>query len=159
MTNLEIDNSGVDPTIVRAVVGAGVLHPHRRGFDKKNVLRAFKAVVRTANETKATGEPDRIPAGMRFHDRRHTVASILLSAGQSLLAVSRRLGHARPEMSLRVYAHCMPMDDERLAAELERMLTSPRPANHVTGKQVPIAWRPVSGRGRRWTDRPAGASG
>lgn len=91
-------------------------------LDKKNVLRAFKAVVRAANAATSPDEPNRIPTGMRFHDCRHTVASILLSAGLSLRAVSRRLGHARPEMTLRVYAHCMPMDDLRLAAELERML-------------------------------------
>lgn len=91
-------------------------------LDKKNVLRAFKAVVKSVNRAKPADSPDPIPPAMRFHDIRHTVASMLLSAGQSLRAVSRRLGHSRPEMTLRVYAHCLPQDDERLSAELDRAL-------------------------------------
>ena len=49
-------------------------------------------------------------------------ARLLLSQGQSLRAVSRRLGHARPEMTLKVYAHCLPSDDAQLAACLSRMM-------------------------------------
>jgi integrase len=53
---------------------------------------------------------------IRFHDLRHTHASILLSRGGSLRAVASRLGHSKPEMTLRVYAHVMPNDDAALAA-------------------------------------------
>jgi integrase len=49
------------------------------------------------------------------------VASILLSQGQSVRAVSQRLGHSNPAMTLRVYAHCMPSDDVQLAAGLNKM--------------------------------------
>jgi integrase len=65
---------------------------------------------------------DLIPAKLRFHDLRHTVASILLSQGQSIRAVSQRLGHSNPALTLRVYAHCMPSDDPQLAAALNTML-------------------------------------
>jgi len=88
-------------------------------LDKKNVLRSFKAVVKAANRP---DDPDPIPATMRFHDCRHTAASVLLSAGQSVRAVSRRLGRSCPEMTLRVYAHCLPLDDERLASEMDRVM-------------------------------------
>jgi integrase len=40
---------------------------------------------------------------------------VLLSKGHSLRAVSQRLGHANPTMTLRVYAHCLPTDDAKLA--------------------------------------------
>jgi integrase len=60
------------------------------------------------------------PAAVRFHDLRHTHASNLLSQGQSLKAVSQRLVHANPNMTLRVYAHVMPGDDKQLAAGVER---------------------------------------
>jgi integrase len=59
---------------------------------------------------------------VRFHDLRHTVASLLLSRRHSVKAVAERLGHAKPEMTLRVYAHVMPQDDEYLADELGRLL-------------------------------------
>jgi integrase len=108
---------------------------------KRNVLRALRAVVRRANtppgKINKGGRPKKgqaprakdefemlklIPAKLRFHDLRHTVASILLSQGQSVRAVSQRLGHTNPALTLRVYAHCMPSDDPQLAAALNKML-------------------------------------
>src|SRR5262249_29314134 len=70
-----------------------------------------------------------IPAKLRFHDLRHTVASVLLSQGQSVRAVSQRLGHSNPALTLRVYAHCMPSYEPQLAAALGRMLAWPRDAD------------------------------
>ena len=100
-------------------------------LDKKNVLRSFRAVIKAANRAhaKAMDKADRndepwklIPEAVRFHDLRHTVASLLLSDGHSLKAVSRRLGHKDRAMTLRVYAHCLPGDDGKLADGLNRMM-------------------------------------
>jgi integrase len=41
----------------------------------------------------------------RFHDLRHTFASLLIAEGANVVFVSRQLGHASPEVTLRVYAH------------------------------------------------------
>ena len=108
---------------------------------KHNVLRSLRAVIRRANtppgkinkggrpkkgETPRPKEPFEplklLPAKLRFHDLRHTVASVLLSQGQSVRAVSQRLGHSNPALTLRIYAHCMPSDDAQLAAGLNRLL-------------------------------------
>lgn len=90
-------------------------------LNKKNVLRAFRGIVKAANKVVGAGETA-IPEKLRFHDMRHTVASLLLSKGHSLRAVSQRLGHANPVMTLRVYAHCMPTDDAQLADGLNRLM-------------------------------------
>lgn len=96
------------------------------GFlDKKNVLRAFRALVKQTNKTLAAAGTEvvkPIPEKIRFHDIRHTVASLLLSGGESLRAVAARLGHAKPTMTLAVYGHCLPTDDDKLSASLERMM-------------------------------------
>jgi integrase len=63
-----------------------------------------------------------VAAKLRFHDLRHTGASILLSQGQSVRAVSQRLGHSNPALTLRVYAHSVPSDDPQLAAAMNTML-------------------------------------
>lgn len=98
----------------------------------RNVGNAFAAAVDWADDPeKGTHEKRRkaarpepvIPEGFRFHDMRHTHASLLLSAGQSLKAVSARLGHANAALTLRTYAHAMPGDDARLAAAMEVVMT------------------------------------
>jgi integrase len=91
------------------------------------LLRAFWAAVQGANTQAAKlsceeAEAKTIPDGLRFHDLRHTSASLLLSQGQSLRAVSQRLGHSNPALTLKVYAHCLPSDDAQLAAGLARMM-------------------------------------
>jgi integrase len=91
--------------------------------DKANVLKKFRAVVARANKANAEVEGYRsVPATIRFHDMRHTAASLLLSKGYSLVAVSRRLGHAKPSITLDVYGHLMPTDDAQLAEGLHRMM-------------------------------------
>ncbi|MEV5691128.1 tyrosine-type recombinase/integrase [Micromonospora globbae] len=57
---------------------------------------------------KAAGLPE-----VTFHDLRHFFASVLIGAGHNPKAVAERLGHADPAMTLRVYAHLWPDDDDR----------------------------------------------
>ncbi len=52
----------------------------------------------------------------RFHDLRHTHASLLLAAGVSINVVSARLGHATIEITLKVYSHMLP-GQQHAAAE------------------------------------------
>ena len=42
---------------------------------------------------------------LRWHDLRHTFASLLIAQGANVVFVSRQLGHASPDITLRVYAH------------------------------------------------------
>ncbi len=48
----------------------------------------------------------------RFHDTRHTFASVLLSGGVSVAAAADYLGHSPAEL-LKTYAHLVPADHER----------------------------------------------
>ena len=56
-------------------------------------------------------------SGLRFHDLRHTSATVALQAGIPAQVVSRRLGHASVAFTLDTYAHVLP-DQQREAAEL-----------------------------------------
>jgi len=42
---------------------------------------------------------------VRWHDLRHTAASLLFGEGLNVVYVSRQLGHSDPSITLRVYAH------------------------------------------------------
>lgn len=44
---------------------------------------------------------------------RHTYASVLLDAGESIKALSGYLGHAEPGFTLRVYTHLLPASEDR----------------------------------------------
>jgi len=45
---------------------------------------------------------------IRFHDVRHTHASLLIAAGTPVKVVSERLGHAHPGFTMNTYQHLMP---------------------------------------------------
>ena len=46
--------------------------------------------------------------GTRVHDLRHFHASVMLQSNQSVVLVSKRLGHASVSMTADIYAHVLP---------------------------------------------------
>jgi integrase len=69
--------------------GIGLHADHRAGMFQRSVQRAG------------------VPA-IRFHDLRHTHATLLLKQGQPVKVVSERLGHASPAFTMAVYQHVIP---------------------------------------------------
>lgn len=57
--------------------------------------------------------------GVRFHDLRHTAASLMIRAGADPLTLSRRLGHAKPSYTLDLYGHFYPDQDAALAQRMD----------------------------------------
>ena len=45
---------------------------------------------------------------VRFHDLRHTHASLLIADGVPIKVVSERLGHAHPSFTMHTYQHLLP---------------------------------------------------
>jgi integrase len=45
---------------------------------------------------------------IRFHDLRHTAASILLNQGVPVITISKRLGHPKASITLDIYSHLIP---------------------------------------------------
>lgn len=60
---------------------------------------------------------------VRLYDTRHSCATMLLAAGESVKAVSERLGHASAKMTLDVYTHAVPGLQEQAAKTLDRLIT------------------------------------
>lgn len=90
----------------------------------KNQERVFEKISNNAvNKTlhsalKRAG----VDSNITFHALRHTHASILLSKGVQLLSVSKRLGHADPNITLNTYAHVIKeleeMDNRKIISIL-----------------------------------------
>jgi integrase len=51
--------------------------------------------------------------GVTFHGLRHTHASQLIDASVDIVTISKRLGHADPSITLKVYAHMFRQDDSK----------------------------------------------
>lgn len=73
--------------------------------------------VAWVNFAKRIGMPE-----VTFHALRHTHASQLIDAGVDIVTISRRLGHAKPDITLRVYAHMFKKDDGKAAAAINAAL-------------------------------------
>ncbi len=84
----------------------------RRNVSRRGLERAIKAA-----ELVGTDRPR-----LRFHDLRHTFASLLIAQGNNVVFVSRQLGHASPDITLRVYAHLFDNAEhaEKASAMLEK---------------------------------------
>jgi hypothetical protein len=67
---------------------------------------------------------------MRFHDPRHTAASLMVSEYPDVVFVSRQLGHANPAITLSVYAHLF--DGAHHAQAMRAKLE----ASHGTGMET-----------------------
>ena len=61
-------------------------------------------------------------SAVTFHALRHTHASQLIDQGVDIVTISKRLGHAKPDVTLRVYAHLFQKDDAKAAAAINAAL-------------------------------------
>jgi integrase len=93
-------NSG----LVFTTIAGGPLEP-------RNVLRQFKGLLKKAGL-----------APSRFHDLRHTAASLLLAQGEHPRVVMEILGHSRISLTMDTYSHVMPTLRKEAAARMEAIL-------------------------------------
>jgi integrase len=62
--------------------------------------------------------------GVSLHSLRHTHASQLIDAGVDVVTISKRLGHASPAITLKIYAHLSRKDDGKAAAAIDVALSA-----------------------------------
>lgn len=60
---------------------------------------------------------------VRFHDLRHTVATLLLLLGVDATVVANMLGHANPSITQSIYQHVQPQMQRDASLALQRLLT------------------------------------
>ncbi|UIJ33371.1 tyrosine-type recombinase/integrase [Allobranchiibius sp. GilTou73] len=68
-----------------------------------------------------------LPTETRFHDLRHTFASMLLAAGVEPLKVSRWSGHASLATTDKIYSHLYPSDHSKEAAAFAAYVATAAP--------------------------------
>lgn len=70
---------------------------HGRFLNPESITQLFDRIVRRTDL-----------ARIRFHDLRHTHASLLVAEGVPIKVVSERLGHAHPAFTMHTYQHLLP---------------------------------------------------
>ena len=81
-------------------------------LDGRNVNRLFKVILRDAG----------LPA-IRYHDLRHTAATLLLAQGVDPRTIMETLGHSQISLTLNTYAHVVPALQREAAAKMDAILT------------------------------------
>jgi len=80
-------------------------------YDHRNIYRVFKILLKEA------GMPE-----IRFHDLRHTAATLLLQQGVNPKVVQERLGHSDVTLTLNTYSHVMGTIQDDAADKLDQLL-------------------------------------
>ena len=75
--------------------------------------RCFKPMLKKA------GLPD-----IRFHDLRHSCASLLLAQGVSPRVIMETLGHSQISLTMNTYSHVIPVLMKEAAEKMDAILTN-----------------------------------
>jgi integrase len=98
--------------IVFPTRGRGINHGKDRHTNKTCLLRTFRNLL--------------VKAGLpliRFHDLRHTHATLALPTTKNIKAVSARLGHSDIRVTLNTYAHYLPIMEEEIVSAMDTLLS------------------------------------
>lgn len=115
-------------------------HFYRRHF---RWAVAGRPATRTRPATPGALPPEK--HGLRFHDLRHTAASIAINAGAHPLLVSKWLGHSSVTITLDRYSHLFPSVEEALAVQLDAVYAAAEQAPAVPPPTNVTQLRPASG--------------
>jgi len=80
-------------------------------MDPSNMYKDFKDTLKKA------GLPD-----IRFHDLRHTAATLMLIQGTHPKIVQERLGHSNISLTMDTYSHVLPSMQEEAAEKMDELL-------------------------------------
>jgi len=117
----------------RYVFGAAEGGPvHHRNFRRRHLVPAVEAVGL---------------AEVRFHDLRHTCASLLIAAGRSVQEVKEHLGHSSIRVTSDRYAHLYPEARVAIADALDVLYSDATTA--PSRPRTEIALLPNANEGRK----------
>jgi integrase len=122
-------HTGPDGAVFHTKEGRAVRH----GLFMRDMYRPA-IVGDPANKDASKRRPPALPAekaNLRFHDLRHTCASLLVAQGSPMLYVKERLGHASVTTTINQYGHMFPSVEASLADALDEMYDDPKAAEEV----------------------------
>ena len=118
--HLAASPAGADGLVFRDPAGGPIRRTNfrRRFFIPAVVAAGLGQMVR---RDAGGGRTRMVYEGIRFHDLRHTAATLAIAAGAHPKAIQERLGHSSITTTLDRYGHLFPALDEELAERLDEM--------------------------------------
>lgn len=102
---LELKNSREDLSETDFIFG------HKTPVSETTITRYFNKYIEASNVKK-----------IHIHCLRHSHASLLISNGENIVMVAKRLGHASIEQTLNTYSHLMPNDEFNMINKLNNLI-------------------------------------
>jgi integrase len=95
----------------------GLLFPSERGtpIEPRNIVRSFKRLLKRAG----------LPESTRFHDLRHSCATLLIAQGVHLSVIKEILGHSQISVTADIYGHVLPETQRSAVEQLGNILDAP----------------------------------
>jgi integrase len=97
------------------------------GIDQRNLLRHFEATRKTATLRR-----------IRYHDLRHTAASLLLALGVPIHVVQKILGHTDIRTTMNIYGHLYDAEKKDAANRMDTLLLPVAPSVAPNSQALPI---------------------
>ena len=113
-----------------------LVFPNEAGkpMNNKNMLRRhFRPAIKAANCPR-----------IRFHDLRHTNASIRFANGESIKYVQTQLGHSSPSITLNIYTHLLKPTNQEAACRLENAILGEDGSKMVATKEKGLRLQSVT---------------
>src|SRR6266568_4882083 len=129
----------IPPALMKRLLALVFASRSGSGLQRKVAREALKRAVKAAGL--APPEPT-------LHDLRHSHASMLIALDVSVVDVQRRLGHRKPDTTLRVYAHQWKYREARrslIGQQLGRLFDEPKALPAPGGRETRLALPPASG--------------
>jgi len=95
-----------------------IMHPYTPSKWFHKFIKSYNKGIVENEKIKKEQKAELLLKEISFHGLRHTSASLLISKGQDVVTVSKRLGHSNSGTTLKIYAHAFEKLDQEAADSL-----------------------------------------